>query len=77
MKLGRLKGAETTSALLSYTAELIQTVQAQTWSGVIRLTCNSGLSSSPCIAADSGDGIHVVWFDETPGMAEIYYRNRK
>jgi len=55
-------------------ALLIQTAQAQTWSGLKRLTWNSGLSSSPCIAADSGNGIHVVWRDYSPGNEEIFYK---
>jgi hypothetical protein len=39
-----------------------------------RLTWNSGGSWSPKVAIDSSDVIHVVWYDYTPGNAEIYYR---
>jgi len=35
---------------------------------------NTGDSHDPAIARDSGNAIHVVWNDETPGNAEIHYR---
>jgi hypothetical protein len=38
-----------------------------------RLTKNAGVSTRPAIAL-SGDNIHVVWRDDTPGNREIYYR---
>jgi hypothetical protein len=38
-----------------------------------RLTSNSGDSEYPDITVDSSNHIHVVWFDNTPGNAEIYY----
>lgn len=44
------------------------------WSGITRLTWNSGWSASPSIAANTGSGIHVVWHDFTPGNADIYYK---
>ena len=37
-----------------------------------RLTWNSSRSISPDIAIDSGNAIHVVWYDEMPGNFEIY-----
>jgi BNR repeat-like domain len=43
------------------------------WSALKMLTWNSGASENPSIAADSSDGIHVVWQDDTPGSVEIYY----
>ena len=46
-----------------------------TWSSPRRLTWNSGISSSPALAAHSSGLIHVVWWDTTPGLAEIYYKN--
>ena len=49
-------------------------IHAQTWSGLKRLTWNSGISSRPWVAAVSGSSIHVVWSDRTPGDAEIFYR---
>jgi len=39
-----------------------------------RLTYNSGFSGYPAIAIDSNNHIHLVWFDETPGITEIYYK---
>jgi len=45
-----------------------------TWSAAKRLTWTSGLSSDPALAVDSGDVIHVVWQDDTPGNYEIYYK---
>jgi hypothetical protein len=42
------------------------------WGRVNRLTSNAGGSYAPTIAV-SGDNIHVVWFDDTPGNREIYY----
>jgi len=45
-----------------------------TWSSPQRLSWNSGDSFFPAIALDSGDDLHVVWEDFTPGYAEIYYK---
>jgi hypothetical protein len=39
-----------------------------------RLTFNSGNSFFPVIATDTNNHIHVVWFDYSPGNAEIYYK---
>jgi hypothetical protein len=39
-----------------------------------RLTYNSDFSGYPAIAIDTNNHIHVVWFDETPGNTEIYYK---
>jgi len=39
-----------------------------------RLTWNSSRSISPDIAIDSGNAIHVVWYDDMPGNYEIYYK---
>jgi hypothetical protein len=44
-----------------------------TWS-TKRLSWTSGVSKNPAIAVESGNHIHVVWYDETPGNAEIYYK---
>jgi len=46
-----------------------------TWSRLNRLTWNSGDSYFQSIVADSSDGIHVVWNDNTSGGYEIYYKN--
>jgi hypothetical protein len=45
-----------------------------TWSAIIRLTTNTGLSEYPDIAVDLSGSLHVVWSDSTPGNYEIYYR---
>ena len=45
-----------------------------TWSTAKRLTWNSGSSHYPAVAVDSGDAVHVVFYDDTPGNSEIYYR---
>ncbi len=44
------------------------------WSYVRRLTWTSGGSYSPAIAVDSSDHLHVVWYDDTPGDHQIYYK---
>jgi len=44
------------------------------WSGLERLTWNSGNSYNAAIVTDSGNGIHVVWEDNTPGNYEIFYK---
>jgi hypothetical protein len=44
------------------------------WSTAKRLTWNSGESIAPAIAVDSDDAVHVVWADDTPGDAQVYYR---
>ena len=46
-----------------------------TWSLSQRLTWTSDGSWEPVIAVDSNAAIHVVWYDDTPGQNEIYYRN--
>ena len=45
-----------------------------TWSGVQRLTWNSGDSRVPSMAVDSSHIVHLVWMDLTPGNYEIYYK---
>jgi len=45
------------------------------WTAPTRLTWNSGGSSGPAMAIDSGNTIHIVWEDSTPGNYEIYYKN--
>ena len=55
---------------------LAQAAQAQ-WTPAKRLTWSSGNSSVPAISIDSTDTIHVVWYDDTTGNAEIHYTNGK
>jgi len=45
------------------------------WSATKRLTWTPQGSHLPVIAIDSGDTIHVVWSDDTPGNADIYYKS--
>jgi BNR repeat-like domain len=45
-----------------------------TWTASKRLTWTSGASSSPALAIDSKKGLHVIWYDDTPGNQEIYYK---
>lgn len=44
------------------------------WSTAQRLTWNSGESIGPTISVDSNDAVHVVWADDTPGDAQVYYK---
>jgi hypothetical protein len=53
---------------------LISILNAQTWQRPDRLTWNSENSNFPSAASDSNHTIHLVWQDETPGNAEIFYR---
>ena len=39
-----------------------------------RLTYNPGMSYDPFLAVDSKNHIHVVFWDDTPGNYEIYYK---
>ncbi len=45
-----------------------------TWAPNKRLTWTSGESYNSAIAIDSSANLHVVWQDNTPGNAEIYYK---
>ena len=47
------------------------------WGGLTRLTWNSGDSLQPIILIDLGSDMHVVWYDDSPGNNEIFYKNRK
>lgn len=44
------------------------------WSALTRMTWNTGTSREPAIASDSGSGVHLVWWDDSPGNWEIYYK---
>jgi len=46
------------------------------WTAARRITWNSGESQYPNLTADSGENIHVVWQDDSPGNFEIYYKKR-
>ena len=53
------------------------TNSGMTWSAVTRLTWNSGWSGGPSLIVDSSNGLHTVWYDQTPGNFEIFYKNKK
>ena len=44
------------------------------WGAVERLTWTPGNSYLPAVAADSNQSIYVVWYDDTPGYQEIYFK---
>jgi hypothetical protein len=44
------------------------------WSVTQRLTWNSGDTIEPAMAADTSNYVHVVWYDDTSGNDEIYYK---
>ncbi len=48
-----------------------------TWTTSQRLTWTSGASWFPTMASDSSDYVHVVWYDDTSGSEEIYYKKGK
>ena len=45
-----------------------------TWTTSIRMTWTSGASQVPAIAVGSSGNLYVVWQDDTPGNAEVYYK---
>jgi len=47
---------------------------SQTWSVTKRLTWTSEISTRPRIAAGSGGNLFLVWRDNLPGNAEIYFK---
>jgi len=53
---------------------IFKPLSAQTWEEEKRLTWNSGESRLPAIATDSGNNIHLVWYDDTPGNNEVFYK---
>jgi len=44
------------------------------WNALIRLTWTAGQSRIPSLGMDTDNRVHVVWYDDTPGQPEIYYR---
>jgi hypothetical protein len=44
------------------------------WPMTRRMTWSSGASLNPGVASDSGNNIHVVWTDLSPGNYEIFYK---
>jgi hypothetical protein len=46
-----------------------------TWSSSQRLTWTGGGSRYIAIAIDSGNDLHIAFYDDTPGTSEIYYKS--
>jgi len=44
------------------------------WTAGKRLSLNSGESHFPTVAAGLAGDLHVVWYDNTPGNEEIFYK---
>jgi uncharacterized repeat protein (TIGR01451 family) len=47
-----------------------------TWSSPQNISNNPGPSLKPQLAADGGGAVHVVWYDDTSGIWEIFYARR-
>jgi hypothetical protein len=45
-----------------------------TWAATKRLTLTGGYSFAPAIAVDSLGYLNVVWYDDSPGNYEIYFK---
>lgn len=45
-----------------------------TWTAPTRLSWNNGRSTQPNIAIDSNNDFHIIWYDNTPGNYEIFYK---
>jgi len=46
------------------------------WSSPRRLTWNPGASLKPSLDADSNGNLHLVWYDDSPGNPEIFYKQK-
>lgn len=55
----------------------LSTNAGTSWSGIQRLTWNSGWSEVPFVAVDSTGYIQVLWHDNTPGGYEIFHKRGK
>ena len=49
-------------------------LSSQTWSPPVRLTWSSLASVDPSIACGTGNIVHLVWMDRTPGNYELFYK---
>ena len=45
------------------------------WSSAQRLTWTGGGSRYIAMAIDSGNALHIAFYDDTPGASEIYYKS--
>ena len=43
------------------------------WTDPANVSRSTGISWDPAICLDAGDGLHVVWYDDSSGNWEIYY----
>lgn len=50
------------------------TDSGKTWSAPANISSTGANSVYPSIAVDSGNNLHVVWQDATPGNDDIYYK---
>lgn len=46
------------------------------WSDIERVSNTAGSSWAPTVAADGLGGVHIAWYDYTPGVTEIYYATK-
>jgi hypothetical protein len=53
---------------------LLQPLNAQTWETAKRLTWTSSSSLRPNVATDSGNNIHVVWWDYFTSTPDIFHK---
>lgn len=53
---------------------LAPSIQAQTWSDRKQLTYTGGCSINPAVAADTIEGVHIVWERESATWPDIYYK---
>ena len=44
------------------------------WGAPVRMTWNSGYSNTPRLCLSPNSNLHVVWFDDTSGADEVYYK---
>jgi len=47
----------------------------QTWSPPKRLTWTDGTTEKTSLYIDKGDNLHLVWYDDSPGNADIFYKS--
>lgn len=53
---------------------LVLPLTSQTWSPPSRLSWNIAMSIDPSIACGTGNIVHLVWADKTPGNYELFYK---
>lgn len=47
----------------------------QTWSPPKRLTWTNGTTEKTSLYIDKGDNLHLVWYDDSLGNADIFYKS--